>query len=72
MPRMNGVDAARHIRIVERSELRSAPVVIIALSGHERLAPEASEWFDAFVQKPVRVADLRAALRRWIPGLVSS
>jgi signal transduction histidine kinase/DNA-binding NarL/FixJ family response regulator/HPt (histidine-containing phosphotransfer) domain-containing protein len=70
MPRLDGYEATRQIRAIERSEGRE-PMPIVALTAHA-LDEERRRCFEAgmndFLVKPVFLGDLAATLRRHLPG----
>jgi PAS domain S-box-containing protein len=71
MPDMDGYTAAEHIREGERQEQRPrVPIVAMtanALKGERERCLSAG--MDDYLAKPVRLAQLAAALERWVPGL---
>lgn len=69
MPESDGIETARRIRELERSEMRR-PIPIVALTGgasetERQLCLEAG--MNDFLTKPVGLEALGATLRRWIP-----
>jgi len=74
MPEMDGFEAAREIRRLEASVDEScswtAPVHIIAVTATTMQGDREkclAAGMDDYISKPVRLADLQAALRRWTP-----
>ncbi len=71
MPGMDGLDATRAIRRLERDRRRSAVrLPIVALTAH--VTPQdrkdcAESGMDDFITKPFTKADLAAAIERWVP-----
>ena len=65
MPDMDGFEAARMIRLVER--LTNTPhTPVIAVTGVSDLASCINEGMDGYLTKPVLLDDLQALLSRWI------
>ncbi len=67
MPEMDGLEATREIRRLER-EAGRAPTPIVALTAHAMTADKercSLSGMDDFLTKPVRKARLIHALRRW-------
>ena len=62
MPRMNGLDATREIRI--NNKAKSAPWILglsaAAMDGDEELAIESG--MDGYLTKPIKLEELKAAL----------
>jgi PAS domain S-box-containing protein len=79
MPEMNGYQAAQAIRELEQSPAgipgRKWPVHIIAMTA-EAMAADAAKCLQMgmndYLSKPVRLAELRAALDRWKQGVQTS
>jgi CheY-like chemotaxis protein len=75
MPDIDGFEAARRIRD-ENSSVANRKVPILAVTAHasdyyKRLCFDAG--MDAFLPKPVRMADLSTVVNRWtIPGVCDS
>jgi DNA-binding NtrC family response regulator len=65
MPRMSGSEVAAQLRAI-RPEV---PVVIITGHGEDVMAAEAQAGIAEFLQKPFGPDQLRAVLRRHLPGL---
>jgi CheY-like chemotaxis protein/HPt (histidine-containing phosphotransfer) domain-containing protein len=70
MPEMDGLEAARAIRSLERERGVSRPVCIIAttanaLHGDRERCLEAG--MNDYLSKPFRLENLRATLERWLP-----
>jgi CheY-like chemotaxis protein len=69
MPVMNGIDASRKIRDLERDrDLK--PATIIALTGLASATAQQeaySNGINLFLTKPVRFSDLRKILDEWTP-----
>jgi CheY-like chemotaxis protein len=69
MPQLDGYDATREIRNRERAGHR---VPIIAVTAHSTAADRdicLAAGMDDYVSKPLRVAELEAALGRWLPAM---
>ena len=68
MPGMDGYDASRAIRSVEQErELERTPIVAVTANAGPRTREECFvAGMDAFVAKPMRLSDLRAALSAWL------
>lgn len=68
MPKKNGIEAARAIRLFEKQSGRQGYVPIIALTAN----PERQQCYDAgmndFIFKPVSLDDLQKMLSRWLPS----
>jgi CheY-like chemotaxis protein len=69
MPRMDGYEMARQIRIAEAEGKKKGrtPVVAVtanAMKGEEELCIEAG--MDAYLVKPVNIERLRTTLERWL------
>jgi CheY-like chemotaxis protein len=64
MPRMGGSEVAAELRVI-RPEV---PVVIITGHGEDVMAAEAQVGIAEFLQKPFGPDQLRAVLRRHLPG----
>ena len=62
MPEMTGLEAAKEIS-------KKQPVPIIVLSAHERPNGEDVEFIFDYLQKPVSIADLKAAIERACPAV---
>ncbi len=65
MPVLDGFEAMREVRAMER--FRETPVLALsayAMDGDREKALEAG--FSAYLTKPLRLADLRAELARWV------
>jgi CheY-like chemotaxis protein len=70
MPPMNGRELARQWRDLERHAQRPArmPVVLMSAALPARGEQEADGDIDARLFKPIKLDDLREALRRYLPG----
>ena len=70
MPVLSGLEATRSIRARELARGNGEHVPVIAMTAgvtaHEREACTAS-GMDGYVAKPVQLANLEAALLRWLP-----
>jgi len=72
MPRMDGYEATRQIRLREREKIQSgeavSPLVVIALTAHT-LAGEREKCFVAgmndYLAKPAKISELSMLLRYW-------
>jgi two-component system, sensor histidine kinase and response regulator len=68
MPEMDGLEATRRIREREEGSGQHIPVVAMtanAMSGDRERCLEAG--MDGYIAKPIRAAELFAALRQWAP-----
>ena len=73
MPEMDGFEAAQHIRIREQQTGGHLPIVAMtaqAMKGDQERCFAAG--MDDYLSKPVRLADLRQILERWLPAQVHS
>jgi CheY-like chemotaxis protein len=71
MPEMDGYEASRMIRQAERTSNTSwkSPVHIIAMTANAMTGDREkclAAGMDDYLSKPVRKAELRSALMRWI------
>jgi len=69
MPEMDGYDLTQRIRLAEPANGPSLPIIALtadALSGTARRCRECG--MDDFIAKPIDIAQLDAALRRWLPA----
>ena len=69
MPVMDGMEATRAIRKLERDRLQK-PAMIITLTGLGSAASQHeafSSGVNLFLTKPIRFADLRELLNDWDP-----
>ena len=69
MPVMDGMEATREIRKLERQQ-RQKPAMIIALTGLGSATSQKeafSSGVSRFLTKPVRFSDLRKILNDWTP-----
>jgi CheY-like chemotaxis protein len=69
MPEMDGFDATKRIREIERSEHEDMHVPIIAMTAHTDDSDKASCFacgMDDYLAKPVRYEDLETHLKRWL------
>lgn len=72
MPVMDGMEATREIRKLER-ERRQKPALIIALTGLGSASSQQeafSNGINIFLTKPVRFDDLRKIMSDWTPDIV--
>jgi PAS domain S-box-containing protein len=68
MPVINGFDATRQLRLMEVGFDLHTPIVALtaqAMAGDRERCFEAG--MDDYLAKPVSLADLKAAVKRWIP-----
>ena len=73
MPEMDGFEAAHNIRIREQQTGGHLPIVAMtaqAMKGDQERCFAAG--MDDYLSKPVRLADLRQILERWLPAQVNS
>lgn len=69
MPRMDGHETVRRLRVREQPDAVRVPV--LALTADARPADVErclAAGMDGILAKPIRLADLRAALARWCPA----
>ncbi|MDA8427270.1 MAG: response regulator [Treponema sp.] len=66
MPGMDGLEVAAAMRSIEAGEGRRR-AAIVALSGLDENRDFMRSGIDEFIQKPVGMDILRAALERWAP-----
>ncbi len=68
MPEMDGYEAAQEIRRREGSERRVALVAMTAeaMSGSRECCIEAG--MDDYIAKPIKLEDVMAAIRKWVPS----
>lgn len=72
MPEMDGYEATETLRFTTNYP-KNREVPVIALTAHatqEHRSRCADVGFSDFLTKPLRIADLRKALARWLPGKV--
>lgn len=73
MPNLSGHEATRYIRAAEQSRETGEHIPIVAMTAgateQDREECRAA-GMDDFISKPARVAELEAALKRWLPGHV--
>ena len=67
MPLMDGLEAALEIRRHEPPERHVPIIAMSAENGADRLDRYLAAGVDDLLQKPIRMKDLSAALRRWLP-----
>ena len=69
MPVLDGLEATRRIR--EREEGTGHHVPVVALTAHA-MPPDRERCLEAgmddYLSKPIRLAEIRAVLARWLPG----
>jgi signal transduction histidine kinase/CheY-like chemotaxis protein/HPt (histidine-containing phosphotransfer) domain-containing protein len=68
MPRMDGYQMTRHLRVAEEQHGVHTPVIAVtanAMKGEEEQCLDAG--MDAYLAKPVSIDRLRATLERWLP-----
>ena len=71
MPRLDGLDATRQLRQREIRARNGSRLPIVALTANafdEDRERAIEAGMDAFLAKPVRLADLHAALAEWLPA----
>ncbi|WP_374449972.1 hybrid sensor histidine kinase/response regulator, partial [Stella sp.] len=64
LPGMNGLDAIRHIRALASPAARAPILCVSALASDSDRATALAAGADAYLTKPVRLADLRQAMER--------
>ena len=71
MPVLDGVEALRQIRFLERSQNSDSPVPVIAISAHA-MTQQVDEYleagFDGYVTKPIKSPQLHAEIARVMAG----
>ncbi len=73
MPEMDGLEATRQIRQLELVDGQHTPVIAMTANAMPRDADEClAAGMDDYLAKPVKTAQLEAALERWCPSLPSS
>lgn len=72
MPIMDGVEATRTIRALEEEKFQTLPIVALSANATtEARELFTSNGFSDFVAKPIKVKELCACVRKWLPeGLV--
>lgn len=71
MPVMDGFEAAREIRRLERG--RRTPIIALTASARRGDCQRFLDaGMDAYLEKPVSLERLAAALARWLPGAAVS
>jgi light-regulated signal transduction histidine kinase (bacteriophytochrome)/CheY-like chemotaxis protein len=68
LPGMNGLEAIRRIRALDSSVARAPILCVTALASEKDRAAALAAGADAYLTKPVRLADLRQALERETAG----
>ena len=68
MPLMDGIEAAGEIRKYEPPHCRTPIVAMTAEAGADCLERCLSNGIDDVLRKPVRFAELAAAIHRWVTG----
>jgi CheY-like chemotaxis protein len=68
MPLMDGIEAAGEIRKHEPPHRRTPIVAMTAETGADCLDRCLSNGIDDVLRKPIRFAELTAAIRRWLPA----
>jgi CheY-like chemotaxis protein len=67
MPKMDGIEAAKHIRQLEGAQ--DIPIVVLtanAVSGARQMFLDAG--MNDFISKPIRAAELNSVLKKWLAG----
>lgn len=73
MPEMDGYEAARTIRVLERESARHQPIVAMtanAMTGERERCLEAG--MDDYIAKPIELEKLAAIVDKWIPTSVAN
>jgi signal transduction histidine kinase/CheY-like chemotaxis protein len=72
MPRMDGYQLTAAIRKAERASNRERTPIVAITANVSKGEPEhcLAMGMDAFLGKPMRIAQLSATLRRWLPHVV--
>jgi two-component system sensor histidine kinase/response regulator len=71
MPEMDGIEAVLRIRSGEAGD-RATRIPVVALTAHAMEGDRElflKQGMDDYISKPIRLANLRAALERWIGKL---
>jgi CheY-like chemotaxis protein len=67
MPRMDGHEAARHIRNLARQDARQVPIIAMTANAYrEDVDLALAAGMNAHVAKPVRIRDLRKVIIHWL------
>jgi len=67
MPEMDGLEAARRIRALKRSDAASVPIIAMTADAFEESICEArNAGMNAYVTKPVEPGKMFGTLRRWL------
>ena len=70
MPQMDGMEATRRIRALERADTRTIPIIALTANDSESDLQRSREaGMNAHLVKPVEADKLYAALGRWIGGM---
>jgi CheY-like chemotaxis protein len=70
MPKMDGMEAAAHIREIDPDDPYYANVPIVALTANAVTGTREmflKNGFDDFLSKPIDTVKLNAVLEKWIP-----
>ena len=67
MPRMNGYDATRAIRAMDRDYCRQVPIVAMTANAFaEDVQAAKTVGMNEHIAKPLELSVLAKALRRWV------
>jgi len=65
MPLMDGCDAARHIRGLERTDAKTVPIVAMTANAFEKEITQAKNaGMDEYIAKPINIKSFRCKLRK--------
>ncbi|MBC8569485.1 response regulator [Zongyangia hominis] len=69
MPLMNGYEATRAIRALDRTDAMTIPVVAMTADAFANDVKKCREaGMDGHISKPIDMAELSAVLRKWLPN----
>ena len=67
MPRMNGIDATKAIRSLERADARDIPIIAMSANAFDEDAKRSLEaGMVAHLSKPIDIPKLEQTLARWM------
>ncbi len=69
MPKLDGYEAARRIRAAEREREHVPIIAMTAYSQRGERERCLAARMDDYLSKPVRMEELDAVLKRWVPGV---
>jgi CheY-like chemotaxis protein len=69
MPNMNGYDATRAIRALDREDAKTVPVLAMTANAYKEDIDRALEsGMNSHLAKPINIDDVMAALRKYLGG----